>query len=397
MTLLRMALRSLRQHALASTLTTLSLALGAALTVGVLLLAHRARGAFEETALGVQILVAGNKGSRVDALLGTLYHTGRAPGRVALSYVDELRADPRVDYAIPVATGDSVGGMPLVGTTGDILDRFEPRPGERFRLTGERFDDGPRFAVAGAATGLALGAKFTPSHGGMRGDQTHVHEKFTVVGTLAPTGTAHDRVIWIALDDFLHLSGHKGMGRGEGEIRAVSAALVKTTSGSPMIIEPLIKQINDGTEAQAIRPLLVVSELLGLFGTARRILVWVSGLVMLVAIVSVAVSLYNTMASRRREFALLRALGAPRRRLLWLVVLEAMVLCLIGSVCGVVIGHGVLTLAAPWVEASAGVRLETGLMLPTEAYFVLAVVGAGSLAGLLPALRAYRVDVARAL
>ena len=127
------------------------------------------------------------------------------------------------------------------------------------------------------------------------------------------------------------------------------------------------------------------------------ILVWVSGLVMLVAIVSVAVSLYNTMASRRRELALLRALGAPRSRLLWLVVVEAAVLCLIGSVCGVVIGHAVLTLAAPWVEASAGVRLETGLMLPTEAYFVLAVVGAGSLAGLLPALRAYRVDVARGL
>ena len=396
MTLLRMALRSLRQHSLASALTALSLALGAALTVGVLLLAHRARGAFEETALGVQILVAGNKGSRVDALLGTLYHTGRAPGRVALAYVEQLRADPRVDYAIPVATGDSVGGLPLVGTTGDLLDRFEPRPGQRFRLTGERFDDGPRFAVAGASTGLAIGAKFTPSHGGAAGDATHAHEKFTVVGTLAPTGTAHDRVIWIALEDFLQLRGHKGLDRGV-EVPAVSAALLRTTSGSPMIIEPLIKEINDGTEAQAIRPLIVVTELLGLFGTARRILVWVAGLVMLVAIVSVAVSLYNTMASRSRDLAVLRALGAPRARLLALVVLEAAILCVVGTVAGVVMGHGLTTLAAPWVEATAGVRLESGLMLPTEPLFVLAMAAAGSIAGLLPALRAYRVDVARNL
>jgi len=398
MSLLRMALRGLRQHALASSLTALSLALGTALTVAVLLLAQRARGAFEETAFGVQILVAGNKGSRVDALLGTLYHTGRAPGRVALSYVDTLRADRRVEYAIPLAVGDRVGGLPLVGTTGELLDRFEPRPGEHFKLSGRRFDAGERFAVAGSATGLAIGATFFPSHGGIAGDRTHADEVFTVVGTLAPTGTAHDRAIWISLDEFLHLQGHGGMGRGEGaEIPAVSGVLVKARSASPAVLEPLIKQINDGTEAQAIRPMLVVAELLALFGTARLVLQWVSWLVVGVAVVSVGVALYNAMAARGREMALMRALGMPRRSLVTVVLLEAIMLCVGGALLGLGLGHVAAAIAAPWVEGAAGVRFEHGLLLPDEPLILLAMAAAGAVAGVLPALRAYRVDVGRVI
>jgi len=397
MSLFRMAFRGLRQHALASTLTALSLALGTALTLAVLLLAQRARGAFEETALGVQVLVAGNKGSRVDALLGTLYHTGRAPGRVALSYVERLQTDRRVEYAIPVAVGDRVAGHPLVGTTGAILDAFEPRPGQRFQLTGRRFDEGPRFAVAGAATGLVIGTKFFPSHGGVEGDRTHAHEVFTVVGTLAPTGTAHDRAVWVSLEDFLHLEGHAGMGRGEEEVAAASAIFLKAKSASPAVLEPLIREINDGTEAQAIRPMLVVAELLALFGTARTVLEWVSWLVTGIAIVSVTVALYNAMAARGREMALLRALGMPRTSLLLVVLLESVVLCVCGALAGLILGHVAAVVAAPWVESAAGVTFDHGLLLPAEPLILLAMAVAGAVAGVLPAMRAYRLDVSRSL
>ncbi|MHC4956109.1 MAG: FtsX-like permease family protein [Planctomycetota bacterium] len=397
MSLVKMAIRGLRQHALASALTAASLALGTALTVAVLLLAQRARGAFEETAFGVQILVAGNKGSRVDALLGTLYHTGRAPGRVALAYVDELKADRRVDYAIPFAVGDRVRGLPLVGTTGDLLDHFEPRPGESFVLDGRRFDAGPRYAVAGAATGFSIGDRFAPSHGGVEGDRTHEHEVFEVVGTLASTGTAHDRAVWVNLPDFLHLKGHSGMERGAGEVDAVSAVLVKAKSNSPAVLEPLIRDINDGTEAQAIRPMLVVAELLALFGTARVVLQWVSWLVIGVAVVSVAVALYNAMAARGREIALLRGLGMPRRALVTVILMESVVLCVGGALAGLALGHVAAAVAAPWVEAAAGVRFEHGLLLPDEPLILLAMAVAGAIAGALPAVRAYRVDVARSL
>ena len=69
--MLRMAFRSLRQNALASILTALSVALGTGLAIAVLLLASGAQGAFDKTATGVPILIAGTGGSRIDAMLAT--------------------------------------------------------------------------------------------------------------------------------------------------------------------------------------------------------------------------------------------------------------------------------------------------------------------------------------
>ena len=187
------------------------------------------------------------------------------------------------------------------------------------------------------------------------------------------------------------------MGRGEGEVAAASAVFLKARSASPAVLEPLIREINDGTEAQAIRPMLVVAELLALFGTARTVLQWVSWLVTGVAVVSVTVALYNAMAARGREMALLRALGMPRHSLLLVVLLESVVLCVCGALAGLLLGHLATAVAAPWIESAAGVSFEHGLLLPAEPLILLAMALAGAVAGVLPAMRAYRVDVARAL
>jgi len=123
----------------------------------------------------------------------------------------------------------------------------------------------------------------------------------------------------------------------------------------------------------------------------------VSWLVTGVAVISVAVALYNAMAARGREMALLRALGMPRRSLLTVVLLEAVLLCVGGALVGLGLGHLATVVAAPWFEAAAGVRLEHGLLLPAEPLILLAMAVAGAVAGVLPAMRAYRIDVGRSL
>jgi putative ABC transport system permease protein len=401
MTVFRMALRSLRQRFLATCLTAASIALGVALVVAVLVLEREARAAFRGTALGVEILVGGTKGSRVGTLLSSLYHVGRAPGRVSWSYNEKLRDHPDVDYAIPLAYGDSYRGAPIVGTTPEIFTRFRPRPGVGFEIRGETFRGAGRRAVVGAEaarrTGLALGDTFFPSHSGLEDDHRHREETFTVVGIARATGTAHDRVIWIDIERFLALRGHAGLARGNDEEKAVSAVLVKAAAKSPLIVEGLIRRINDGTEAQAIRPLQVVGELFALVGDVQRILTWVAVLVVVVAAVSVMVAIYNTMADRRREIAILRALGATRARVLVTVLVEAALLCAFGAAAGLLLGHGGATLAAPLVEARAGVRLEGTGLLPWEPLLVAALFAVGCVAGLVPGLTAYRVDVVRGL
>ena len=380
--MLRMALRSLRQNALASVLTAASVALGTGLSLGVLLLADGAQDAFEKTAQRVPILVAGTGGSRIDALLATLYHTGRAPGRIRRAYLDALARDPRVEWLVPLALGDRVGGFPLVGTTGELFDRLG------FELEGNRFDAGKRLAVAGSRTGLVIGETFFPSHTGADGDRTHADESFTVSGVLAPTGTAHDRAIWIDLDEFLHLAGH------DRDAAAVSAAFLKPRNLSPLLVEPLLRDITESREAQAIRPLLVVAELRGLFGTAERVLRMISWLVIAVAATAVSVSLYNTMATRRREIAVLRALGAKRGFVVAVVMTESVLLCVGGACLGLLLGHLGARFAAPAIERYAGASFEPGLLLPQEPLLLMGMAVIGAVAGTLPAVRAYRVDVA---
>ncbi|MHC4577425.1 MAG: ABC transporter permease [Planctomycetota bacterium] len=398
MGLLGMALRNLRQRWLASVLTGVSIALGVALVVAVMLLEREARQAFTGTAHGVEILVGGNKGGRIETLLSALYHVGRAPGRVAWAYYEQLEAHPDVDYAIPLAYGDTYRGLPVVGTTEEMLGRFRPRPNLSFEIHGESL--GRRRAVVGAEaarrTGLKVGDTFFPAHGRAAGDLRHRDERFTVAGTVRATGTAHDRVIWIAIEDFLDLRGHSGLAR-EAEERAVSAVLVKTASKSPLIVEGLIREINDGTEAQAIRPMQVVGELWTLIGDVQRLLSWAAVVVIAVAAVSVMVSLYNTMADRRREIAILRALGAGRSQVFLSILLEAALLCGLGALLGLLLGHGGAAVAAPIVEARAGVRLESPGLLPEEPLLLAALFAVGCLAGIVPALTAYRIDVAKGL
>ncbi|MHC4931516.1 MAG: ABC transporter permease, partial [Planctomycetota bacterium] len=318
-----------------------------------------------------EILVTGNKGSRIDALLSSLYHVGRAPGRVSWDYYEKLRADGRVEQAIPLAVGDNYRGIPVVGTDSALFTDFHPLPGRSFECDGEVFaPGGGGMAIAGSRTGLKTGDRFVASHGAYEHDDF----EFRVTGVARPTGTAHDRVIWIDIGDFLQLEGHEGMQREGEERKAVSAILVKTKSGSPLVIEPFIREINDGTEAQAIRPMRVVGELFALVGEAQRVLSWVSALVIVVAALSVMVALYNTMAERRREIAILRAVGATRLRVFATVVLEAALLCAGGALLGLLLGHGGAALLAPAVEMRTGVRLESVGFTPEELLIVLVAI-----------------------
>jgi len=391
-----MAVRNLRQRALASVLTAVSIGLGVALVVSVLLLEREARRAFAGTAHRVEILVGGNKGGRIETLLSALYHVGRAPGRVSWAYYEKLRVHRDVAWALPLAFGDTYRGLPVVGTTPEVFPRLL-----RCEVEGAVFEPGQRQAVVGAEaarrSGLGIGDSFFPSHTGLASDHRHAHETFTVVGVARPTGTAHDRAIWVCVRDFLALRGHAGLARAGGEEDAVSAVLVKTRSSAPRVVEDLIRSINDGTEAQAVRPLQVVGELFSIVGNVQRILEWVAWLVIAVAAVSVMVSLLNTMAERRREIAILRALGAARGRVFAGVLLEAALLCGAGALLGLLFGHGGAALAAPVVEARAGIRLGSLGLLPEEPLLILALVAIGCLAGTVPALTAYRVDVARGL
>jgi putative ABC transport system permease protein len=397
--------RNLSRRGLSTTLTASSVALGVAVVVAVLALHARGREAFRQSAFGCD-LVVGGKGSAVQLVLNSLFHLDRSPGNLAWDRYRELAAHRGVAWAVPIAVGDSYRGFRVVGTTDRFFADFRPRPDRPFEIEGRvfRFDparlertmageaaDGPFEAVVGASAarraGLGLGARFQVAHG-VEGEGEEHGETWTVVGVLRPTGTPHDRAIFINLDSFYATEGHEA--RPE-----ISAALVKAKSeGTAYQLE---HDLNRRPDVVAAAPGRVVGELLELVGKVDVLLLAVAALVVVVAAVSILVSLYASMAERRRSIAILRALGAPRAAIFRLMILESVTLCVLGGAGGILLGHLLSAAAGRALAAWAGVEMAAFGLLPEELGVLGGVLVLGVLAGMLPAWAAYRMEVTEGL
>lgn len=408
--LLLIVRRSLRLHALSTTVTALSLALAGGLVIAVFTIEGQTRRAFSGADYGFSG-VLGPRGSELQIVLNTVYHLETSPGNLPWRAYQQMRDDRRVRTAVPYAVGDSYRGYRIVGTTEELFTKLEYVRGSHLRLyPGHRvFDPERREAVIGASvareTGLRRGATFKPVHS-LSADHGHVHEtEFVVVGVLEPTNTPVDRVIFIPIEGMYRLDGHVLRGSGttytpqEGvpipdEFKEVSAVLLDVRS--PILGNQLANQINrQGTEWTLAYPLArSMAELFAKIGWVTVVLRMVAYLVVLVAAASVLASLYNAMNERRREFAILRALGARRRTVFGAIVLESSAIALFGAALSYAVYFGILALATAVLRAQVGVVLETGEFHPILVLAPLGLVVLGALAGLVPALKAYRTDIA---
>ncbi len=458
MSLIRIAWRNLRQRALSSTLTSLSMALGVALIVAVLVILNTLQGTFTRNVQGFDIIV-GAKGSRIQLVLNTLYHISQPVENIPYAYYLEFtegRFRRAVEAAIPVCLGDNYRGYRVVGTVPELFElelpdgrRYQFAQGRNFRR--ENFFEAVVGHVAARRTGLKVGDKFRPTHGITTEVEGHEHDPFTVVGILAPTGTPNDRAIFINMEGFYLLEGHAldrkvrklppelfsprvrklvfgseaehdhageahaaGNGQGASEQhehahdhahhhheplplveREVTAVLIRSR---PIDSMGLYKAINKGMIAQAVHPSRELGQLFeGLLGDVQSLLLLLAGLVTVVAAVGIMVGIYNSMSERKRDIAILRALGASRRTVMTIVLLESVLLSLCGGALGFALGHGLVWAVSPVVLERAGVDL--GLLSGTvyELYILPALVVLATAAGYVPAMTAYRTDVAQAL
>jgi putative ABC transport system permease protein len=137
-----------------------------------------------------------------------------------------------------------------------------------------------------------------------------------------------------------------------------------------------------------------MADLFDKIGWMDKILALVAYLVVLVASGSILASIYNTMNERRREFAILRALGARRATVFAAIVLEASTITTIGVLLGFLVYGGILAAAIVIVRAQTGVVLDAVRFDPALWMTPVGMIVLGALAGLVPAFKAYRTDVA---
>lgn len=471
MSLLLLAWRNFQQRALASVLTTISLALGVGLTVLVLAIYGLMTEAFQRNASVGYNLIVGAKGSPLQLTLNTVYYLSQPIENVPYSYMMEFFTEEqrrseieRIEGAsnkevkngkfgsfmqgglvIPVCLGDYFGEFRVVGTTPDMFDKLNwgPDVDRPYRFSaGRNFvtlseEHGYFEAVVGARVAremkVGLGDKIFPKHGDPEG---HGHDLgFTIVGVLEPTGGPNDRGAFVNIEGFYLMDGHARPEEDEnGKPREPEKKADAVTEGSAagdhaegatdqatrkfrplpiaqrevtaFLIRPVQSQfsiymqraINKGSQAQAAAPIGEITKMMKLIiEPINWVLLAITTLTCVVAAVGILVSIYNSMNDRRRDIAVMRALGASQETVMWVILLESALIAVLGGLLGWVIAHLAIGAFSWAIEDRIGIVVGFFTFTQTELFVIPIVLGLAMLAGMVPALMAYRTDVGRNL
>ncbi|WP_295519461.1 ABC transporter permease [Limnohabitans sp. Rim8] len=404
-----------------------SLALATALLWTLERLRHDIRSSFSQSVSGVDLIV-GARSSPVQLMLFSVFHIGSVPQSMSMDSVRQLAQHRSVSWVVPLSLGDSHRGFPVMGTTPAYFQHFaygdkQPLVLQHGAVFADTLD-GLYEAVIGAEVahqmGYGLGQSITLGHGlhddhghDQEGQQTdeHADKPFKVVGILAPTGTPVDRTVHVSLQalEALHLGWVAGTPMPGGQIPAdqarkfnlqpeeVTAALVGLKSRAAVFNVQRFVNLYEAEALMGVMPGVALGELWSVLGLGENALLAVSALVALVSVVSLMAVVLAGLNERRRELAVLRAVGAAPRHVLSLLTLEGLWVTCSGVFLGVLLAHAGMALATPWLQQSLGIRLQLAMPLPTQWALAVGVLLAGLLASLGPAWRAYRLSLADGL
>ncbi|WP_300558921.1 ABC transporter permease [Limnohabitans sp. Rim8] len=411
-----------------------SLALATALLWTLERLRHDIRSSFAQSVSGVDLIV-GARSSPVQLMLFSVFHIGSVPQSMSMKSLQALAQHRSVSWVVPLSLGDSHRGYPVLGTTPAYFQHFaygdkQPLVLQQGAVFADTLD-GLYEAVIGSEVarkmGYALGQSITLGHGMDDHDHGHSHghshapaspaspshddKPFKVVGILAPTGTPVDRTVHVSLQalEALHLEWVAGAPLPGGQIpadqarkfnlepQAVTAALVGLKTRAAVFN---VQRFVNAFEAEAlmgVMPGVALGELWAVLGLGENALLAVSALVALVSMVSLMAVVLAGLNERRRELAVLRAVGAGPRHVLGLLTLEGFWITCAGVLLGVLLAQVGMALATPWLQQELGIRLQMSAPLPTQWALLVAVLLAGLLASLGPAWQAYRWSLADGL
>jgi putative ABC transport system permease protein len=399
MAVLLIVYKSLRHHLVSTLVSAFAIALAGGLLMAVWVVQQEANRAFTGVTGGFDA-VLGARSSKLQLILNSIFHLEESPGNIAAADVEAIVKNPNVEVAVPIAVGDNYRGYRLVGAPLDQLMRVEYAPGESYRIAspGRTFADDKHEAVVGSFVarqlGLKIGDTFHPFHGLMYDEAKQHAETYVVTGLLEPTGTPADRVIWIPLAGLQRMSGHDPRTATDA-----SGVLVKLKASNAMAGFQLDMLYNKrGNRLTFAWPIgAILAKLFDKIAWFDRVLTFVCYLVVVVASASILASIYNSMNERRREIAIMRALGAGRGTVFSAIVVESAAIAAVGML----IGFGIY--AAIVLVASTIIRVQTGVVIdPSKFHLIMAYAPAGiialaALVGIFPAVKAYRTDVANGL
>ncbi|MEL7303654.1 MAG: ABC transporter permease [Pseudomonadota bacterium] len=355
MTILRLAWQSLTNRWLTAGLTLLAIAVSVMLLLSVEKIRSGARASFANTVSGVD-LIAGARTGNIQLLLSSVFHLGNANNSMSYRSYERIAAMPDVAWTVPISLGDSHRGHRVIGTSSEIFTRYKYREDRALAFREGKPFDGLFDVVIGADVArklnYAVGTELIIAHGtGTMITAEHSDLPFRVSGVLERTGTPLDRSLLTSLAaiEAIHINWQDGLPKqGAPKMTpalaeriianrkpvAITAAMIGLRS--PIATFKVQRAINtERREAlTAALPSLTLYELWGVLGTAEQALLIVSLMVVVTSLLGMATMILATLNERRREIAILRAMGAGPGTVLGLLVSEAMLLTIAGVAAG---------------------------------------------------------------
>jgi putative ABC transport system permease protein len=354
-------------------------------------------------------LVVGAKGSPLQLVLSAVYHVDAPTGNILRTDAEKIIHDPLIEQAIPLAYGDSYKTYPIVGTDTNYL-----------KLYGAVLKEGHSFmkvleAVIGnqvaASSGLKPGDVFLGTHG--MSAKGHVHKEFQykVVGILQPSSTVLDNMVVTDIETVWKIHHHHHSANEEKEDineekevhqadttkpeDELTALLLKFRSPMGLLTIPRI--INETTNMQAASPVLEINRLFNLLGIGITTMESIAFAIMLLSGLSVFISLYSRLQERKYELALARSMGSSRFRLFGMIVSEGLFLSLAGFLAGIMMSRIGLLILDKYAAGNYHMNVYRAGFSKEEGGLFLVTVGIGLLASLIPAAKAFYLNISKTL
>lgn len=393
-------------------LAVFAIALSVALILTVERIKDSARDSFTNSVSGVDMIVA-PRGNDVQILMSTVFGLGSAGPGLDWDTFEMVRNLPTTGWAVPLLMGDTHQGFPVFGTTPAYFDHFKHSGGKDLNFASGGAFEGASDTVVGSEVakrfGYKIGDSIVNAHGAGRvAIKLHDSTPFRVVGVLSPTGTALDRSVYVSLGGFnmMHADA-KGKtldplapdstassdGATQGQSERINAIFVGLKNRATVLsAQRFISQWPE-EPLSAVLPQLALLQLWQVTNLAERALQAMAGAVALAGFISMSMMLMASLEGRRREFAILRAVGASPVQVLGLIVFEAVSITLVGILIGLFLALGIAWPASPLLSIRFGVALQPDLFGLAEIRLLATVFAFGLLAGLWPAIRVYRLTL----
>lgn len=439
MNLLHVSWKNLWNKSLSTILSLILIAFGVGLLSVLVLFQNQFSEQFEKNQAGIGMVV-GAKGSPLQLILNSMFHIDAPTGNIKIKDAAFLfnKKNPYIENSVPLSVGDSYKSFRIIGTDHSILDLYSNELSEG-KLWSDKMEVTVGFQVA-QELNLALGDEFYSSHGFNEGDLEHDEgEKFKIVGILAAHGSVIDKLIlanteaiWSVHDSHGHSDEsidheHEGHDHGSGDhdhnhenvsvvdsLRArgpkeksfldypekeITSVLIQFKEDKKRAI-PVINMprgITENTPLMATAPAYELNKLMANVGSGIKGLKYLAMLIAIISALSIFISLYNNLRDRKHELAMMRVVGAKPVQLFKLILFEAIIIGIIGSIIGLILSHLAMMFISGMLNNQFHYGLDSWKLYPAEFIILGATIFISVIAGLFPAWKAYRTDIIKNL